>query len=102
MNPCLLPLPQSVGGRVGQVVQSYLNGFLRKQYTSKKVTAENGHTNILNILITHGANVDTMTWVGILHVYIYTRIIKTFSIKTKKDVETSKPKKRANKVGRLT
>ena len=66
------------------------------------VAAENGHMDTLNILITHGANVDTMAWVGILHVYIYTRIIKTFSIKMEKDVETSKPQKRANKVGRLT
>ena len=31
-----------------------------------------------------------------------TRIIKTFSIKMKEDVGTSKPKKHANKVGRLT
>ena len=33
---------------------------------------------------------------------IVTRILKTFSIKMKKDVGTSKPKKHANKVGRLT
>ena len=31
-----------------------------------------------------------------------TRIIKTFSIKMKEDVGTSKPKKHSNKVGRLT
>ena len=31
-----------------------------------------------------------------------TRIIKTFSIKMKEDVGTSKPKKHANKVGKLT
>ena len=31
-----------------------------------------------------------------------TRIIKTFSMKMEKDVGTSKPKKHANKVGRLT
>ena len=33
---------------------------------------------------------------------IYTRIIKIFSIKMKEDVGMSKPKKHANKVGRLT
>ena len=40
----------------------------------------------------------------IIHVTIIisTRIIKTFSIKMEKDVGTSKPKKHANKVGRLT
>ena len=32
---------------------------------------------------------------------IYTRILKTFSINMKEDVGTSKPKKHANKVGRL-
>ena len=31
-----------------------------------------------------------------------TRIIKTFSIKMKEDVGTSRPKKYVNKVGRLT
>ena len=36
------------------------------------------------------------------HSAINTRIIKTFSIKVKEDVRMSKPKKDANKVGKLT
>ena len=35
------------------------------------VAAENGHMDILNILITHGANVDTVAWVRNLYVHIY-------------------------------
>ena len=30
------------------------------------VAAENGHMDILNVLITHGANVDTKDWVRYL------------------------------------
>ena len=28
------------------------------------VAAEKGHTDVVNILVTHGANVDTLDWVS--------------------------------------